>query len=88
MNEMKMNLLYAIGKVYYRADRWRAVTAEGLNLVKEMLQVDPSKRPTISRVLEDIWLNDAVVIDKVQRNVFSNQEDPSMPLPKKLKLES
>lgn len=76
------------GKVYYRSDRWKSVTVEGLNLVKGMLQVDPNKRPTIARVLDDTWLNDTVVIDKVQKIVFSNQDDPSLPLPKRLKLES
>ena len=87
-NPQPTNLYDRIGKVYYRSDRWKSVTVEGLNLVKGMLQVDPNKRPTIARVLDDTWLNDTVVIDKVQKIVFSNQDDPSLPLPKRLKLES
>lgn len=52
--------------------KWDSVSAEGLALVKKMLEVDPKKRPTLEDILEDPWMKDSQVVNRVKEIVFAD----------------
>jgi serine/threonine-protein kinase Chk2 len=55
------------------------VSAEGLALVKKMLEIDPNKRPTLEDILKDQWLNDNDVINRVNEIVFADSTVDKLP---------
>lgn len=58
---------------------WNSVSAEGLSLVKKMLEVDPNKRPTLEDILKDPWMNDDEVINRVKEIVFADSTVDNLP---------
>lgn len=43
------------GRYGFPADRWRSISSDAQDLIKQMLQVDPSKRVTVSRIPAHPW---------------------------------
>ena len=58
---------------------WNRVSAQGLALVKKMLVIDPDKRPTLEDILEDPWMNDNDVINRVNEIVFADSVEKLPP---------
>ena len=63
--------MFALAEINWRKEKWKHVSADAQALVKEMLQADPTSRPTISDILAHSWLSDNDVLDKIQ-HAFSN----------------
>jgi serine/threonine-protein kinase Chk2 len=60
------------GHFLLKEPNWSSVSAEGLALVKKMLEVDPNKRPTLEDILEDPWMKDSQVVSRVNEIVFAD----------------
>ncbi len=58
---------------------WNRVSAQGLALVRKMLVIDPNKRPTLEDILEDPWMNDNDVINRVNEIVFADSVEKLPP---------
>lgn len=55
------------------------MSAEGLALVKKMLEIDPNKRPTLEDILKDPWMIDDDVIKRVNEIVFADSTVDKLP---------
>ena len=64
---------YSTGAYKLKKSRWENVSADGLDLVKKMLEVDPKKRPTMTEVRNHSWMLDDEAIEKVNKFVLNSR---------------
>ena len=57
-------------KVDFPSVHWRGVSNDAIRLIKEMLQVDPNKRITVSNILEHSWLEDPAMRSTVKKLMY------------------
>jgi len=54
------------GNFRFRHPAWQGVSQRAKLLIKQMLIVDPEKRPSIDAVLKCNWLRDATMLQKAK----------------------
>lgn len=55
------------GNFRFRHPAWQGVSQRAKLLIKQMLIVDPEKRPSIDAVLKSTWMRDNVMLHKAKR---------------------
>ncbi|XP_030376882.1 ovarian-specific serine/threonine-protein kinase Lok isoform X2 [Scaptodrosophila lebanonensis] len=55
------------GKYGFRHPAWQRVSQRAKSLIREMLNVDPERRPSIDAVLQNTWLRDPQMLHKAKR---------------------
>ncbi|XP_011189834.2 ovarian-specific serine/threonine-protein kinase Lok [Zeugodacus cucurbitae] len=63
------------GRFRFSHPTWRKVSQRATTLIKEMLVVDPKKRPTVNDVLKSSWLKDNEMLRKAKALMQLNTMD-------------
>ncbi|EFX78472.1 hypothetical protein DAPPUDRAFT_320480 [Daphnia pulex] len=58
--------------IFYWKKNWDSISAEGFALVQKILKVAPLQRATIEDILEDPWMQDTTVVNKMKLIVFAD----------------
>ena len=56
------------GEIDFSSEGWSAVSPAAVDLVKQMVDKDPAKRPTVEEVLKKEWVKNPPVIVGVERD--------------------
>nr|AHW46386.1 MSP [Paramecium caudatum] len=60
------------GKYNFTSKEFTSLSFEAQNLIKQMLQFDPSKRPSAQQILDDPWIKEKAREDKISLDVMSD----------------
>lgn len=53
--------MYSRGEIDFSSEGWGTVSPAAVDLVKQMVNKDPAKRPTVEEILKTEWVKDPPV---------------------------
>lgn len=75
------------GRFRFGHPSWKTVSQRAVSLIKEMLVVDPHRRPTVSEVLNSNWLKDTQMLrtanSLMKLEIMDTEEDNFLEPPNK-----